>query len=69
MLETDEDRATVELWKRELIELLDRTDSLSFETGAASSDESELDIDAELYNLHKVIDFVDSHLQAILRTI
>lgn len=69
-LKTDEDRATVELWKRELIELVDRLDSLHLAADGLINNTcdlsgSELDIDAVSENLQSVLSFVDSHLEAI----
>lgn len=64
-LKSDEDRATVELYMRELIELLDRVDSLYFETIEAKTHANELDIEADAANLQKVLAFVGSHLEAV----
>ena len=55
-LETEKGRAEIDLWKRELLELLERKDSLLF-------DRNELIIEADLNNLQKVIDFVESRLE------
>ena len=48
----------LELWRRELLELLPRVDSLLFLPG-------ELEVDAEGDNLPKVLAFVDKHLDEI----
>ncbi|MGX8773978.1 MAG: ATP-binding protein [Bacillota bacterium] len=54
-LETEDGRAEIDLWTGELLELLDRTDSLFFAS-------SEILVDAEVGNLQKVIGFVESKL-------
>lgn len=64
-LKSDDDVATVELYKRELIELLKRVDSLYFEESEAQAHADELDIEADAANLQKVLAFVGSHLEAI----
>ena len=55
-LETEDGRAEIELWKRELMELLDEVDSLVF-------DPLEITVEASLDNLHKVHAFIESHLE------
>ncbi|MBR0208992.1 MAG: ATP-binding protein [Oscillospiraceae bacterium] len=55
-LETEEGRSEIELWKSELIELLEKTDSLLF-------DPDELDLEAETENLAEVQAFVDERLE------
>lgn len=57
-LENESDRADVELWKKELIELLETTDSLTFTL-------NELEIDALNENLLDVQGFVDQHLEKV----
>ncbi len=65
-LETETDRATVELWTRELLERLDRVDSLDLGLLPASGTlADELEIEAVRENLDRVTDFVDSRLSAI----
>jgi anti-sigma regulatory factor (Ser/Thr protein kinase) len=55
-----------EVWKKHLMELLDRTDSLVFEVQPddGASDPNELDIEATTDNLPKVLEFIDKHLEA-----
>lgn len=55
-LETEEGRSEIELWKSELIELLEKTDTLLF-------DPDELDLEAETENLAEVQAFVDERLE------
>ena len=55
-METEKGREEIDLWKGELLELLGRKDSLLF-------DRNELIIEADLDNLQKVIDFVESRLE------
>ncbi len=55
-LESENGRAEIELWKGELLELLDRVDSLVF-------DVNELEIDALINNLPEVQDFVNDKLE------
>ena len=56
-LETEAGRAEIEHWKAELLELLEKTDTLLF-------DPDELEIDASDDNLNEVQAFVDEHLTA-----
>lgn len=66
--DTDEQKThdTIELWKTRLIDILREIDTLDFEIdNSASSDLSELNIDATTDNLEKVIDFVNSRLEAV----
>ncbi len=56
-LDTDRGRAEIEYWKKELIELLEKTDTLLFSPG-------ELEIEAAPENLTEVQAFVDEHLEA-----
>ena len=54
-----------EIWKEHLMELLDKTDSLVFETGpSGAQNANELDIEATTDNLPKVLEFIDKHLEA-----
>ena len=56
-LETEQGRAEIELWKRELLELLERTDKLTFSR-------NELELEAVDENLAQVQTFVDERLEA-----
>jgi len=55
-LETEEGKAEIELWTRELLELLDKKDSLTFER-------NEITLEAKTSNLHRVLEFVESKLE------
>ena len=57
----------IEYWKAELIKLLDKTDSLLFDTGRneEASAGREITVLAEVANLQKVIDFVDENLEKL----
>jgi uncharacterized protein (TIGR02172 family) len=55
-LDTEAGRAEIELWKSELLSLLEQADTLLFNTG-------ELEIDAEVGNLDEVQRFVDECLE------
>lgn len=55
-LETEAGRAEIDLWTGELLELLDKTDSLLFAT-------TEIQVKADVENLQKVIGFVESKLE------
>ena len=55
-LETEDGRAEIKLWTDELLELLDRTDSLYF-------DRNGITVEAKVSNLHKIMDFVEGRLQ------
>ena len=55
-METEDGRAEIELWKRELLELLDKTDTLLFNP-------NELELEATVENLAEVQAFVDEHLE------
>ena len=54
--ETEEGRAITELWKSELLELLEKTDTLTFKR-------NELDIEADKKNLEAVTEFVNERLE------
>jgi len=56
-LETEQGKAEIELWKRELLELLERTDKLTFSR-------NELELEAVDENLAQVQTFVDERLEA-----
>ena len=56
-LETEEGRAEIDLWKGELLKLLEKADTLLFKC-------NELEIDALTENLSKVQAFVDEYLEA-----
>lgn len=65
-LEDKDRRAEIDLWTKELIELLDRTDTLLFENDLEKvQDRKELDVEAVEENLRKVMDFIDGKLEAI----
>ena len=53
-LETEKGRAEIALWKKELLELLDKTDTLVFSP-------RELEICAERENLQEVLSFIGEH--------
>ncbi len=55
-LETEAGRAEIELWKKELLELLEKTDTLTFSP-------EELELDALVENLDEVQAFVDERLE------
>ena len=57
-LETEAGRAEIELWKKELIELLQKTDTLLFTR-------NELEIAAESDNLPQVLSFIEEHLNEV----
>ena len=56
-LESEKGRAEIALWKKELLTLLDKTDTLLFNA-------NELELEADLKNLAEVQAFVDEHLEA-----
>ncbi len=61
----EEDRETVELWKRELVKLLERVDTLDFELDEDSAAAvNELEIEAVQENLPRLTGFVDDLLAA-----
>jgi uncharacterized protein (TIGR02172 family) len=57
-------RATIDLWKTRLIEILGEINTLNFDLPAADG-ANELQIDAITENLEKVIDFVNKRLEAV----
>ena len=57
-LETEKGRAEIALWKGELLELLDKTDTLLF-------DRNELELEATDENLPVVLGFIEEHLEAV----
>jgi anti-sigma regulatory factor (Ser/Thr protein kinase) len=57
-LETEEGRAEIQLWTKELLELLEKTDTLVFRR-------DELDIEAVSENLEEVQTFVDERLDIV----
>lgn len=64
--ETEQGKAEIELWTKELIELLETTDTLLFDTfedDVQGADSNELVIEAATENLQKVQDFVESKLK------
>ena len=56
--ETERGKAEIELWTRELIELLGRVDSLLFTR-------NEMEIEAKTETLHEVLDFIERHLESV----
>ena len=64
-LEDKDRRAEIDLWTKELIELLDKTDTLMFENDLKTADDhKELDIDAVEENLGTVMAFIDENLES-----
>ena len=64
-LEDKDRKAEIDLWTKELIELLDKTDTLLFENDLENARENEdLDIEAVEENLSTVMAFVDENLEA-----
>ncbi len=64
-LENEKGKAEIELWKKELTELVRNIDSIYFETPFLKERAgNELDIEASEENLHQVLDFIDKHLDA-----
>lgn len=59
------DDPSTEVWKSRLIELLPHVDSLVFETETDTGDPNEIELDATVDNLQKVLDFVGSRLGAV----
>ena len=57
-LESEAGRAEIELWTRELVELLDRTDTLLFIR-------NELEVEAKSENLSQVTGFIEQHLESV----
>ena len=55
-METPEGKAEIESWKKQLLDLLDKTDTLLFTR-------NELEIEAETENLSEVISFIERHLE------
>ena len=67
-LETEKGRAEIEHWKSELLDLLEKTDTLVFENANSNAEEishNELDIEATKENLPKVMEFVGRKLEAV----
>ena len=65
-LETEEGRATIELWKKELLELLARTDSLLFDRNQPDDENyAELEIEALPEKLSEVIAFVTKNMRNV----
>ena len=60
------ENATISLWQNRLTELLRRVDSLEFDINCGEkSDSDELDIEASVNNLQKVIGFINSRLEKV----
>lgn len=65
-LEDEHKRAEIELWKSELIELLDKYDTLLFDNDLEKAEfHNELDIEATEDNLNAVMAFVDENLESV----
>ena len=65
-LENEKSKAEIDLWIKELTELVRTVDSLYFERPAAEAEGgNDLDIEAEESNLQTVLDFIDKHLDAV----
>jgi anti-sigma regulatory factor (Ser/Thr protein kinase) len=65
-LEDEARKAEIDHWTKELIELLDKTDTLEFENDLNAEKESnDLDIEAIEDNLDTVMAFVDENLEAV----
>ena len=65
-LETEEGRAEIELWKKELLELLERTDSLVFDPANDVKEvRDELEIEALTSNLPQVLEYVQNKLASV----
>ena len=56
--ETERGKAEIELWTRELIELLGRVDTLLFTR-------NELELEAKTENLPEVLSFIEQHLESV----
>ena len=64
-LESEDGRKEIELWTNRLMELVDKTDTLEFETTVQDEGTTnEIVVEADDANLVKVTDFVDAHLDA-----
>ncbi|MBR6271893.1 MAG: ATP-binding protein [Lachnospiraceae bacterium] len=63
--DAEADKATIDLWKSRLIELLGHVDSLDFETCCSAEESSDLELEAAPENLQKVLDFVGSRMAAL----
>ncbi len=65
-LENKDRKAEIDLWTKELIELLDKTDTLLFENDLENVNANrELDIEAVEENLDTVMAFVDENLETV----
>ena len=69
-LESEEGRKVIEHWKAELMELLGKVDSLTFDAAAAvetrdNMDTREIEIEALPENLDTVMDFVNESLETV----
>ena len=65
-LEDKDRKAEIDLWTKELMELLDKTDTLTFENDLKKINEhNDLDIEAVEENLNAVMEFVDMNLEAV----
>ncbi len=61
----EENAATLAFWKKELLALLQRVDSLEFDVSAPAAAADELVVEAQTENLRQVTEFVDRHLSAV----
>ena len=57
-LDTEKGRAEIDMWKSELLELLDKVDSLTMV-------QDQLDIEAETKNLPQVLEYIEEHLENV----
>ena len=65
-LEDKDRKAEIDLWTKELIELLEKTDTLIIDNDLENSGNNrDLDIEAVEDNLNKVMAFVDENLEAV----
>ena len=64
-LEDEVGRAEIELWTKELLELLERTDSLVFSRDQEEKSFAELEIEAVPENLTEVMDFVRKSMEDV----
>ncbi len=65
-LENKDRKAEIDLWTKELMELLDRTDTLLFENDLKQAKaHKDLDIEAVEENLNEVMAFVDENLESV----
>ena len=60
-------KAEYDIWRKNLMELIDRTDTLAFDLEPCENDPdpNELDVEATTENLPEVLEFIDSRLEAV----